>query len=102
MRRLTESPAKLATEVRARQPGAAREVVDPERLGVASVGEILRAEQVPDGGRKGHGSSMAPGTIAGAPLTSRRQAAPRATQALAEPTNGGSGNLSRQRCVDHA
>ena len=55
MRRLPERPPELAAEVRARQAGGAREVVDAERLGVARVGEVLGAQQVACGRDEGHG-----------------------------------------------
>ena len=47
MRRLPEFPAKLAAEVRRREPRCARERRHVERLAVASIGEILRAEEMP-------------------------------------------------------
>ena len=59
VRRLAERLAELAAEVRAREAGGARPVVDVERLEVARVGEVLRAQQVPGGRNEGHGPSIA-------------------------------------------
>ena len=77
VRRLAEGALELAAEVRARQPGGARQVVDVERLEVAGVGEVLGAEQV-TGGRDerhrlsiddmGERTSYPPGTFSWAEL----------------------------------
>src|SRR5262245_31631329 len=56
VRRLAERTAELAAEVRAREAGAAREVVDVQRLEVPGVGQVLGAEQVAYRGNEGHRS----------------------------------------------
>ena len=48
MRRLAERPAELAAEVRPREVGGPRERLDVERLAVAGVDEVLRAQEVAD------------------------------------------------------
>ena len=53
MRRLAERAPELLAEVRPREPGCAGEVGDRERVGVAPVGEVAGAEQVPLGRRVG-------------------------------------------------
>ena len=58
VRGVAERAAELADEVRPREAGRAGHVVDPERLGVARVGEVLGAQQVAGGRCVGHGSSM--------------------------------------------
>src|SRR5512133_262558 len=49
VRRLAECAPELTAEMGAGQPGGAGKVVDVQRLEVASVGEILRAQEVPAG-----------------------------------------------------
>jgi hypothetical protein len=48
VRRLAECPAELAAEVRSREVGGPRKRLDVERLAVAGVDEVLRAQEVPD------------------------------------------------------
>ena len=48
MRRFAESPAELAREVRGREVRGAGKRSDLERLAIAGVDEVLRAEEVPD------------------------------------------------------
>jgi hypothetical protein len=55
VRRLAERPPELAAEMRTRKSGRRREVVDPERVGVTGVGEVLRTEEVADGWNDDHG-----------------------------------------------
>jgi hypothetical protein len=43
MRRFAEGAAELPTEVRPREARRARHLVDPERLDIPSVGEVLGA-----------------------------------------------------------
>ena len=54
VRRLAEGALELAAEVRAREPGGARQVVDVERLEVARVRQVLGAEQVAGGRDERH------------------------------------------------
>ena len=49
MRRLAEGPPELPAEVRRREMGGARQRPNVERLPVAGVDRVLRAQQVPDG-----------------------------------------------------
>jgi hypothetical protein len=49
VRRLAEGAAELTAEVRARKAGRSRQLFDPQRLEVTSVGEVLRAKQMADG-----------------------------------------------------
>ena len=58
MGRLAERPPELAAEVGAREAGGAGHVVDVERLGVARVGEVLGAQQMPCRRGKGHASVL--------------------------------------------
>ena len=58
MRRLAERSAELTAEVSARQAGDAGHVVDPERLGVPGVGEVLGPGQVANRRDAGHAASM--------------------------------------------
>lgn len=53
MRRLAEGPPKLAAEVRGREVRGARELLHVQRLAVAGVDQILRAQETADrmGGR---------------------------------------------------
>ena len=60
MRRLAEGAPELATEVGARQPGGVGQVVDPERLEVAGVGQVLRAQQVAGGRDEGRRQIVSP------------------------------------------
>jgi hypothetical protein len=48
MRRLAERPPELPAEVRGREVRGAGELGDVQRLPVAGVGEVLRAEQMAD------------------------------------------------------
>ncbi len=71
MRGLAEGAAELTAEVGAREPGRRGEVLDPERLRVTSVGEVLGAEQVPGRRSERHhlqslGSPVVIGTYAAA------------------------------------
>jgi hypothetical protein len=43
MRGLPEGAAELTAEVRAREPGSPRQIIDAERLREARVGEVARA-----------------------------------------------------------
>ena len=53
-----ESPVELAAEVRGGEVGGLGQRGDIERLAVAGVGEVLGAEQVPDGVRGLHAPSI--------------------------------------------
>jgi hypothetical protein len=63
VRRLAERSAELAAEVRAREACGACKVVDPERLEVARVGQVLGFEEVPGGRDEGHAVSIANSTF---------------------------------------
>ena len=54
VRRLAERPAELTAEVRLREARRASQLRHVERLAVARVGEVLRAEQVPRWIRRDH------------------------------------------------
>ena len=54
MRRLAEGATELAAEVRLREARSARELRHIERLAVARVGEVLRAQQMPRRMRGSH------------------------------------------------
>lgn len=56
MGRVSERPPERAREVRARETGGRSEVVDPQRLGVPGVGQVLGAQEVTGGGDKRDGS----------------------------------------------
>ena len=60
MRRLPERRPELPAEVRGGEAGGPREVGDVERLRVARVGEVLRAEEVPGGRGVRHDRKYAP------------------------------------------
>ena len=49
VRRFPERTPELTAEVRPREPCGSREIVDREPLGIATVGEVLRAQQMTDG-----------------------------------------------------
>ena len=60
MRRLAKGAAELAAEVRLRETGNTCEHGDIERLAVARVDEVLRAEKMASRVRRGdHAASMA-------------------------------------------
>src|SRR4051794_9953403 len=59
VRRLPVRALELADEVRAREAGGARHVIDAHRLEVARVGEVLRAEEVAGGRDEGHAPIIA-------------------------------------------
>src|SRR5204863_9260724 len=59
VRRLAERAAELAAEVGTRETGRAGQVVHAERVGVASIGEVLCTQQVAGGGNEGHARSIA-------------------------------------------
>src|SRR5206468_6901391 len=59
VRRVAERPAELPAEMGAGETGGAGEVIDVERLEIASVGEILGPEEMAGGRKRGHPSSIA-------------------------------------------
>ena len=59
VRRLAELAAELAAEVRGRELRRAREGLHVERLAVARVDEVLRAEEMASRVRRDHAASMA-------------------------------------------
>ena len=59
MWRLAEMATELAAEMRAGEPRGAREVVDTKRIGIATVGEILRAGEVANTGDERHPLTLA-------------------------------------------
>jgi len=56
VRRLAEGATELAAEVSARKAGGTGEILDTQRLEVAGVGEIPRAQQMADGRHEKHAS----------------------------------------------
>ncbi len=64
MGRFAERAAELATEMRPRQPGLAREIVHGERLEVASVRQVLGAQEVADGRNEHHPGQYAATVLA--------------------------------------
>jgi hypothetical protein len=61
MRRFAERSPELAAEMSARESRCAGQVVNPQRLDVARVGDIFRSEQVPGRWDEDHPSSIAAG-----------------------------------------
>jgi hypothetical protein len=63
VRGLAKGSAELATEVRWREMRGAGERGNVERLAIAGVDEVLRAEEVPDRMHGGHGTKYRLGVV---------------------------------------
>ena len=59
MRRLAERAPELAAEMSTREPGLGREIGNPKRLGVASVDQVSRPQEMALGRDEPHGPSIA-------------------------------------------
>src|SRR6185312_467068 len=57
-RRLAERALEGAAEVRARETGRGRHLLDADRLGVARVREVLRSQQMAVGRDEGHAGTQ--------------------------------------------
>ncbi len=67
VRCLAERLAELATEVGGRAVGGAREAGNVERLAIARVDDVLRAEEMPGAGLHDHGSEYSRSGVCGSP-----------------------------------